>query len=104
MQARRGLETRVLRTLVAALDNAEAVPMADAHEKYVVRRFGDRSAEAPRLTLAAAEVQALLEREAAQRLEAALELERLGQGERAAGLREEAAVVARYVGSSEPED
>ena len=100
MQARRTIEMRVLRTLVAALDNAEAVPVADAHDRYVPRMFGDRSAEAPRLVLTEADVAALLEREAVQRLEAMAEFERLGHLDRAAVFREEAAIVRRYLEDS----
>ncbi len=97
MQARRQLEIDVLRGLIAALDNAEAVPVGDAHEKYQARMFGDPGAEAPRRELSDFDVRAVLEREAATRLDAAQEVEDLGQGDWALKLREEAAIVARYV-------
>jgi uncharacterized protein YqeY len=97
VKARSPFDMSVLRSLIAALDNAEAVPVGEAHDRYVVHHFGDRSAEAPRLTLTEAEIRSLFEREAATRLEAAQELEGLGKDEWAATLREEAALVMRYL-------
>lgn len=99
MQANRALETGVLRGLIAALDNAEAVPVGDAHDRYAAKMFGDGSAETPRRDLNEADVQALLEREVATRLDAAQDVEGLGQDEWAAKLREEAAIAMRYVTS-----
>jgi uncharacterized protein YqeY len=99
MQRRNALETGVLRGLIAALDNAQAIPVGDAHDKYEAKMFGDPGAEVPRRELSEADVRAVLEREAATRLDAAQEVEGLGQDEWAAKLREEAAIVARYVES-----
>ncbi len=97
MRARDALETAVLRAVIAALDNAQAVPAGDAHQTYVERPFGDASAEVPRLILGTKAVEALLEAEAADRLEAADQCERLARPERATQLRAEAAIVARYL-------
>lgn len=99
MQARDAFETSVLRALIAALDNAQAVPAADKHARYVVHAFGDPAAEVPRLRLQMQDVQTLLEKEIAARRDAADQLERLGKIERAAELRAEATIVARYLGS-----
>ena len=49
MQARASDEIRLLRTLIAALDNAEAVPGTPGG--YVHRAFGDAGAEVARLEL-----------------------------------------------------
>lgn len=97
MKARRAAETGVLRALLAALDNAEAVPVGQAHDRHVVRAFGDPSAETPRLLLNEADVRRLLQREAAEREDAAIELERLGELDDAQRLRREASLVERYL-------
>ncbi len=49
MQAKAADEVRVLRALIAALDNAEAVPPETG--PYVPRAFGDATAERPRRQL-----------------------------------------------------
>ncbi len=97
MRARNAEETAVLRALIAALDNAQAAPVGDKHLRYVVHQFGDRSAEVPRLSLDEAEVRCLVEREVASRHADADQFEGLGRLERAAELRAEAAIVARYL-------
>jgi uncharacterized protein YqeY len=98
MRARASLEVGVVRALIAALDNAQAVPIGDAHQRYVVHAFGDGATEVPRLVLDAARVEGLLGDELAGRLQAADQIEGLGRAERAAELRAEAAIVARYLG------
>ena len=45
MKARQNAETSLLRGLLAALDNAEAVSIGTAHDRYKVRMFGDPSVE-----------------------------------------------------------
>jgi uncharacterized protein YqeY len=97
MQARAKLETSVLRAIIAALDDAQAVPVSDKHVRYVVHEFGDPAAEAPRLRLSVPDVQKLLEREIKDRREAADKLEQLGKVDRATELREEASIVTRYL-------
>jgi uncharacterized protein len=84
-------EVRLLRALVAALDNAEAVPMADEE----LRRF-DAAGDVARRHLDEREVAALLARERGERLAAAASFEKLGQDAEALRLRSEAALVARY--------
>jgi uncharacterized protein YqeY len=96
MQARLAPEISVLRGLIAVIDNAQAVPAQHLHVRYVEREFGDPAAEVPRLRLTAEDVQALLEREIKDRADAADQLAQLGKHDRAAELRAEAAIVARY--------
>ena len=94
MQARAADDVRVLRVLIAALDNAEAVP--GGQDNYVPRAFGDPSGEVARLSLDAAAVDALLASEIETRLAAAADYENHGQHEQAARLRTEAELVAGY--------
>jgi hypothetical protein len=96
MLAKDPLRVRVLRALVAAIDDAQAVPPGEQHQRYVVHAFGDRSAEVPRLRLAEEDVQSLLAREAAARTSAAAEMERVAQNDRAQDLSKEAAIIASY--------
>lgn len=97
MKAHRASETSLLRALLAILDNAEAVPVGEARDGHVARAPGDPAVEAPRLVLSEPEVQRLLQREAAEREAAAIELARLDQVEDAERLRWETAQIARYL-------
>ena len=94
MQARATDEVRLLRTLIAALDNAEAV--SGAPDKYVPRAFGDPSGEVPRLVLDDEAVSRLLASEIESRLAAADDYERHGEAEQARRLRDEAGLIDRY--------
>jgi len=94
MQARAGDEVRLLRTLIAALDNAEAVPVEGAQDPF--RKLGDPSGEVPRRKLDDAAVDALLEAEAESRLAAAADYARHGRGKDAERLRDEVALIGRY--------
>jgi len=96
MIAKDALRVRALRALIAAVDDAQAVPPAAGQPRYVVHAFGDRSVEVPRLRLTDDDVQRLLRHEAAARTSAAEEMERLDQNERAQELRLEAAIITRY--------
>jgi uncharacterized protein len=96
MQARASGEVRLLRALIAALDNAEAVPGGALVEKYVPRAFGDSSGEVARLELDAGAVTRLLAAEVEARLAAAADYERHGEVAEAARLRGEADLIARY--------
>lgn len=96
MKERRPADVAVLRALMAALDNAEAVPIAG-------RPFvpGQDTADAPteveRLYLDDAAVRSVLVAEIAERDRAAGEMERLGQADRAATLRAEVVLAGRYL-------
>lgn len=94
MQARATADVRVLRVLIAALDNAEAVP--SGHDRYVPRAFGDPSGEVARLQLDADAVDALLASEIAARQAAAADYRSHGRITEAERLEAEAAVVKRY--------
>ena len=96
LQARASDEVRVLRTLIAALDNAEAVP---GEYTALPRAFGDPSGEVARRELDAGAVESLLAGEIETRLAAASDYERHGRTTEAARLRNEAALVARYAPS-----
>jgi hypothetical protein len=97
MKARRNEETSLLRVLLAALDNAEAIAIGTAHDRYQERKFGDPSVEAPRRVLSDAEVRDLLLRESAERDAAAHEFERLGGRKEVGRLRNEISLIARYL-------
>ncbi len=99
MRTRTSLDVSVLRSLIAALDNAQAVPVGDQHARYVDYEFGDPSVEIPRLVLDAADVEAVLEREASEWSVAADRFEALGQSDKSAELRKQATIVARYLGN-----
>ena len=97
MQKRTTDEVRLLRTLIAALDNAEAVPSAT--DKYVPRAFGDPDGEVARLDLDDDAVAKLLAVEVAARLAAVADYERHGQTAEAERLRAEVELIARYQAS-----
>jgi uncharacterized protein YqeY len=97
MKARRNAETSLLRAILAALDNAEAVSVGTDHDRYKVRMFGDPSVEAPRRVLTEAEILNLLLRETAEREEAARAFENLGMQSEAERLRNEVSLIARYL-------
>jgi hypothetical protein len=92
MKARRAEETALLRTLLAAIDNAEA-PAID----HRVRPISGASSEIERLVLTAAELEAVLLREARDCEQAAAELAGSGHGERADALRRQAGIAKRYI-------
>jgi uncharacterized protein YqeY len=94
MQAKAAAEVRVLRTLIAALDNAEAVPTEI--QGYVSREFGDPSGEVARRELGRAEIDAVIAAEIESRLAAATDYDRHQRPDESARLRDEAAVIARY--------
>jgi hypothetical protein len=97
MKARRNEETSLLRVLLAALDNAEAVAVGTAHDRYKERAFGDPSVEMPRRVLSEVEIRDLLLRESAERGAAAREFERLGVQKEVERLRNEFSLIARYL-------
>lgn len=97
MKDRRTVEAKVLRTLVAAIDNAEA-PAADPGAKAAdLHDFHSGSAEVERRLLAPARVREALLAEVDERERAAAEMDRVQQTDRAAALREEALLARRYL-------
>jgi uncharacterized protein YqeY len=96
LKERQTITVSVLRALVAALDNAEAVTGDGIQDNTQPRPFGDPSGELARLTLDDAAVDALLGHEIDTRLSAAADYERHGRTNDAARLRAEAELIGRY--------
>jgi len=92
MKRRDLVATTVLRSVLAALDNASAVPMSNSH----VPVFG-RSGDVPRKVLSEIECEAILRNEAQTLRAAAEEYERLGRISEATRFRAELAIVERYL-------
>jgi uncharacterized protein len=99
MRARGKVRVRVIRDLIAALDNAEAAPVGDRHDRYVVHTFGDKAAEVPRLTLSDTDVALILAREMVARREAVAQMTSLCRSAEAEELSLEAAIIEEYVSS-----
>jgi len=78
--------TSLIRSLIAAVENAEAIEPQP----------GDIATEAPRRRLTDADLLAIVTRERSELLAAAAEYERGGRAEEAARLRAHADVVERY--------
>lgn len=96
MRAGLPLETGVIRSLLAALDNAEALPVDQGSPASLQKQFGEEGTEIARRTLSTDEIGTVIDAEIQQRLDAAADLERLGQADRAGTLRQEAQVAQRY--------
>ena len=86
-------EIAVIRTLIAAIDNAEAVPIEGFEERL---RLRESVGEVRRGELDAASLEAVLAAETHSRLAAAEDYERHGRAEDAARLRREAELIAGY--------
>ena len=96
MKERRGEEVKVLRGLIAALDNAEA-PEVVQKGLAIEQMGGVGSVEVRRLALDADRVREVLAAQAEERETAAVELDRVGRADVAAVSRAEAAVIRRYL-------
>lgn len=94
MKSRDMIATATLRSLLAALDNGSAVPLASAPAAV----YG-HSGDVPRKILSEAECENILDAEAHSRRVALAEYERLGRHEQATHLQAELAVIARYLKS-----
>ncbi|MEV4744377.1 hypothetical protein [Streptomyces sp. NPDC049555] len=88
MRARDKVAVTALRATLAALDNAEAVPLEEA---------GSGSTEVARRELSERKVVDVVRAEAAERLQTAAQLTALAYEERAARLRAEAAVLLGFL-------
>jgi len=103
MRARDAVAVAALRSALAAIGNAEAVPVVpdggatSSSEHVAGARVGLGAAEAPRRALSADDVAALVRAEATERGAAAEQMAALGRPEVAERLRAEAAVLARYL-------
>lgn len=97
MKSGRPNHVKLLRTLMSAIDQAEAQPPAqDSH--YIERDFMSGDAEVARRTLTAGEVAEIIAREAEERESAAREYDRLAMTDKAQELRNQAELVRRYLG------
>lgn len=93
----RGDEAKLVRSLIAALDNGEAPPLQADHKIDHTLQFASGNAEIGRLDLDAEAVGAIIAGEIAEREQAAAEMERLGQHAAAQALRAEMALASRYL-------
>ncbi len=94
MKAREKQTVVLLRTLMATLDNAEAVTvdLATLPKVATTERH-----EVPRKLLSEDEIRALLQREIAERRHNCAEYEALGLPEKATQLQQEAELIASYL-------
>lgn len=103
MKQRDQRRTALLRTLIAAIDNAESVGVAEAKgasrltggSQYVVTGL-TRESEVPRRLLGVDEIDAVLAAEQTSRIEAAGEMRRGGRTQEALVLEADAASIAPY--------
>jgi uncharacterized protein YqeY len=86
----------ILRTLIAAIDNAEAVPVVRSGP-YRELAFGDPAAEVPRRALDIAAIAAVLNAEIAEREATAEKLTAMGRNVEADELRAGCAIVGGYL-------
>ena len=93
MRDRKTGDVSVIRTVIAAIDNAEAVPVDGMAERLRAR---EDIGEVARRELDARALGEILENEIAARLSAAADYERLGLADDAARLRDEADLIERY--------
>jgi hypothetical protein len=101
MKAQRRDEMAALRTLIAAIDNAESVedaalppPSSGEHVAAAVRGLG--AGDAARRSLSERDLQRIIETELWERDAQAQRLTLLGRADDATRLHREAAVIARY--------
>ncbi|MEU1670972.1 hypothetical protein ABZ752_02930 [Streptomyces roseifaciens] len=100
MRARDKVAVSALRATLAALDNAEAVPVDEPELRGAALEHspvGAGATEAPRRELSERIMVDVVRAEAAERLEAAAQLTALAHADRAARLRAEAAVLLRFL-------
>jgi hypothetical protein len=101
MKGQRRDEMAALRTLIAAIDNAESVedasPLPQPSSEHVAGALpGLGAADAARRSLSERDLQRIIEAELWERDAQAEKLTRLGRADDASRLRIEAAVIARY--------
>jgi uncharacterized protein YqeY len=110
MKARRTDEVAALRTVMAAVDNAEAIEASATADvvpssRHIVGAVpGAGSAEATRRELSGSDVQEILNVEAAGLRAEASGHETLGRSEDACRLRAQAEVIRRYQIDAEPDE
>ncbi|RJQ74429.1 hypothetical protein D5S17_22630 [Pseudonocardiaceae bacterium YIM PH 21723] len=102
LKARDKIAATALRSALAAIENAEAVPtdapaMTGGSEVFAGAHIGLGAAEAERRVLTEADVRAIVEGEIRDRTDAADEYQQLGRTDAAERLRGEAEVLGRYL-------
>ncbi|MEV5348432.1 GatB/YqeY domain-containing protein [Streptomyces achromogenes] len=105
MRARDKAAVSALRATLAALDNAEAVPVSEAALRGVALEqspVGAGTTEAARRELSEREVIDVVRAEAGERLDAAAQLTAPAHADRAARLRAEADVLLRLLDGPQP--
>lgn len=101
MKARDRVTVGVLRSALAAIDNAEAVTVAPVAPQSLAIEgspIGAGATEVARQQLTPAAIARIVRDEADSRTAAADDYERAGRADRAAQLREEARILAGYLG------
>lgn len=96
MKAGRTDDAKLIRALIAAIDNAEAPKLPEVRAASDRHRFHDGSAEISRLSLDQDEVRSVLTAELREREKAASEMTRLGKLDRAQSLHAETLLIGRY--------
>lgn len=100
MRSRDKVTVSALRSTLAALDNAEAVPVAESALRGQALEHspvGAGAAEAARRELSERDIADIVQAEAKERLDAAAELTAPAHADRATELRAEAAVLFRFL-------
>ena len=100
MKARDRVAVGVLRSTLAAIENAEAVVAAPVDsESLAIERspIGVGATEVARQQLSPAEIEQIVREEAGSRNAAAADYDRMGRPERAAQLRDEARLLTGYL-------
>ena len=97
MRGGRKEEVSLLRSLAAAIDNAEAVPVEGLNDNVSPLRASAGKCEVARLSLSEEDIAAIFARERSNRIAAAATLEKAGQAVPAERLRGEAGLIGRYL-------
>jgi uncharacterized protein YqeY len=97
MTGKRTAEVAVLRTLLSALDQAEAVATIARGREHAALKFGDPAVEVPRKRLSTEEVLEVVRRERDELRGAADEYAGLRQADAAAGFALKAEILGRYL-------
>lgn len=97
MKDRRAIDAKVIRSLVAAIDNAEAPTIQAGRTAPALHDLRRGSAEVERLLLSTSQVRHVLLAEIHEREQAATELEHLDEMDRAEVLGAEARLAKRYI-------
>lgn len=90
-------EVGLIRALAAAIDNAEAVPVAGMSESISPLRASEGMGEVARIALDETTVTAIFVQERDERLAAAETFDQAGQADAAGRMRTEAAMIGRYL-------